>query len=274
MDHISFWVTFVPLSLVSVYGIVSLFVFSFYYPKMQRQPDLVDDRHTSKILNTWIRYWWIWTVSPLFKILLKSKLTPNQISFLGLILALLSCLSFAFGDLWIGASAFSVGGWFMVLGGSMDFMDGWVARKTGQETESGAFFDSCLDRIAESFVLAGLAWHYRGSSALWVVMFAFTGSMMTSYAKCRGDKMGVSYGGGVMQRPERVVYLGVGGIFAPQVAMLVCRFFPQFFPDFAAAADFIYLVPLGFVAIMSNITSFDRIRTVMRLLDERARQKK
>lgn len=276
MDFLSyhFWISFGPLALFTSYFVIALLIFPFYYPKLKKLPDLIENRHHSRILNKWIRYWWMWVISPLFKILLRSGLTPNQISVLGTLLAALSTLAFAFSDAWIGISSFGIGGWLMVLGGSMDFMDGWVARQTGQESESGAFFDSCLDRIAESLVLTGLAWYFRDSWALWLVMAAFTGSMMTSYSKCRGDKMGIEYSGGIMQRPERVVYLGVGGIFTPEIGMLVYKFFPDYFVSLKAATDFVYTIPLLFVAILSNYTTYDRIKNIMCLLDKRSAAKK
>lgn len=265
-----FWVGFGPLVLFTAYFVIALLIFPFFYSRMPRLPDLIDNRHSSKILGTWIRYWWMWVMGPLFKILLKSGLTPNQISTLGLFMAILSALTFAFGSIWLGTSTFGVAGWLMVFGGSMDFMDGWVARKTGQTSESGAFFDSCLDRIAESAVFAGLAWYFRDTWVLWTVMAAFTGSMMTSYSKCRGDKMGIDYGGGIMQRPERVVYLGVGAIFTPVLGVLVQSFWGSHFTSLKTATDFVYTLPLSFVALMSCYTTWDRIKNIMRLLDERS----
>lgn len=269
-----FWISFGPLAVFTSYFVIALMIFPFFYPRMPRLPDLIDNRHNSKILGPWIRYWWMWVMGPLFKILLKSRLTPNQISTLGLFLAVLSAFTFACADIWLGTSSFGLAGWFMVFGGSMDFMDGWVARKTGQTSKSGAFFDSCLDRVAESVVFAGLAWYFRDSLVLMAVMAAFTGSMMTSYSKCRGDKMGAEYSGGIMQRPERVVYLGVGAIFTPVFGLFVMRFWGEYFVSLKSATDFVYTIPLVFVAVLSNYTTCNRIKTVMHILDEQENKKK
>jgi uncharacterized membrane protein len=70
-------------------------------------------------------------------------------------------------------------------------------------------------------------------------------------------------------RPERVAYLGVGGIFTPELGILLFKFFPAYFVTLKAATDFVYTIPLLFVAILSNYTSYDRIKNIRRLLDQR-----
>lgn len=266
MDKVSFWISLGPLIVINGYFLVSMIWFTFIYKSLAKV-DFVENRHHSKILNKWIRHWWIWVTTPLFRFFLKLKCTPNQISALGTLLGVFSGLSFAFAPQWVSVGSFGLGGWFMIFGGSLDFMDGRVARETGQESLSGAFFDSVMDRIAECVLYSGLAWYFRESWILWIVMAAFTGGMMTSYSKCRGDKMGVSYEGGTMQRPERIVYTAVGAIFAPVVGMVLLKFWPEHFVDIKTASDLVYVLPLSFVAILSNYTTYDRIRNIMRLLD-------
>ena len=266
MDKVSFWISFGPLVVINGYFIVTLFWFSANYKSMPKA-DFIENRHHSKILNKWIRHWWIWVTTPLFRFFLKLKCTPNQISALGTVFGVFSGLSFAFTPKWVSVGSFGLGGWFMIIGGSLDFMDGRLARETGQESLAGAFFDSVMDRIAECMVFSGLAWYFRDSWILWIVMAAFTGGMLTSYSKCRGDKMGVSYEGGMMQRPERMVYTGVGAIFAPIVGMGLMALLPDRFTDIKMATDLAYTLPLAFVALLSNYTTYDRIRNIMRLLN-------
>jgi len=52
------------------------------------------------------------------------------------------------------------------------------------------------------------------------VILGIIGSMMVSYARARGESVGVLCQEGAMQRPERIVYLGVGSIFSPAVFVM------------------------------------------------------
>lgn len=268
MDKLTFWISLGPLIVINGYFIVTMVVFAFIYKKLPKI-DFIENRHHSKILGKKARHWWVWVTTPLFRFFLKTKMTPNQISMAGTLLGVFSGLSLAFGPRWIGVGSYGLGGWLMLFGGSLDFMDGRIARETGQESLAGAFFDSVMDRISECFVFSGLAWYFRDSWIFWLVMAAYAGGMMTSYSKCRGDKMGVSYEGGTMQRPERMVYTGVGAIFAPLVGLLFMKVFPDRLVDLKIATDTAYAFPIAFVAIMANLTTLNRIRHIMRMLDEK-----
>ena len=255
------------------YFIGAFAIFPFVYPRLDKM-DMIENRHHSVILGKWIRYYWLWVTSPLFKFFVKFKFTPNSISALGTLLSVFAGAAFAFGHDYLGAAGFGIGGWFMVFGGSFDFMDGRVARETNQESLGGAFFDSCMDRVAECFVLAGLGWYFRDSWALLLVLAALSGSMLTSYSKCRGDKMGVNFGGGVMQRPERIVYIGVSAILVPMISYGLIKFWPEKFTSWKDLNDMLYLFPLGLVALLSNVTTYVRISNIMRLLDEKEAREK
>lgn len=271
MDKQAFWISIGPLLVINAYFLIHLIIFPFIYHKVEKV-DFIEDRHHSKILGKWIRYFWIWTTNPLFRFFIRIKITPNQISTIGTLMGVLSGLAFAFSHHWIGVGSFGLGGWLMIFGGSLDFMDGRVARATGQESLAGAFFDSVMDRVAECVVFAGLAWYFRDSWILWLIMAAFSGAMLTSYSKCRGDKMGVVYEGGTMQRPERVVYTGVGAIFTPLIALFLLKYFPNAFANIKEASDLVYAVPMAFVAFFANYTTWNRIRNIMKLLDQKERR--
>lgn len=268
MDNFTFWISFGPLFAINGYVITMLIVYSLIHHKIAKV-GFIEERHHSKILNKWIRQFWVWLTMPMFRFILWLKLTPNQISALGTVFGGLSGLALAFSGRWLGVGSYGLGGWLMIIGCCLDFMDGRVARETGQETLAGAFFDSVMDRVSESAVFCGLIWYFRESWHLWLVMGAFTGAMLTSYSKCRGDKMGANYGGGMMQRPERMVYIGVGAVLVPLFGLGFSWLLPNVFADLKSATDAVYAVPLAFVAVLANYTTFDRIVNIMRLLDER-----
>ncbi|HLD43844.1 MAG TPA: CDP-alcohol phosphatidyltransferase family protein [bacterium] len=259
-DH--FWFTFGPLFFVNAFIVVSLVVFiviSRHRPKTAE----IEERHSSIILNKWIREFWMWLLEPIFRFFIFFHISPNAISITGCVVAIFSAAAFAVGH-------FGLGGWLMVLGASLDFFDGRVARATNRCTQAGSFIDSCLDRVSEGLTLTGLAFFYRDSFIFWVVMLAYLGSMLTSYTKAKGETMGVAYSGGMMQRPERIAYLGAGGILAPVFAYAL---FPLLFPRFPqltllGLVGYVYLIPLFFVTVLSNVAALNRMINIMRILDK------
>ena len=100
-----------------------------------------------------------------------------------------------------------------------DVLDGTVARRTGQATDFGAFYDSTLDRIADGAVLGGLTlfWStngpYHSVPMVAVSLAALIGTFLTSYTRSRAELIGVDAKVGWMQRPERVVLLSAPQAF-------------------------------------------------------------
>ncbi|MDL1874577.1 DNA-directed RNA polymerase subunit beta' [Cytophagia bacterium CHB2] len=99
---------------------------------------------------------------------------------------------------------------------------GRVARATNRVTKFGALYDSTLDRYSEVFVFFGLAYFFVNidPDALWrpvAVAVALGGSMMVSYIRARAEGLNLDCKVGLMQRPERVVSLGVGALISQEV---------------------------------------------------------
>jgi CDP-diacylglycerol--glycerol-3-phosphate 3-phosphatidyltransferase len=98
-------------------------------------------------------------------------------------------------------------------------LDGTVARRTGQSTVFGAFYDSTLDRVADGSVLAGLAYFYATNPVfhsrplLALALLGMIGTFLVSYTRARAEGLGIDAKVGVMQRPERVVLLAVPQAF-------------------------------------------------------------
>ncbi|MFC2074665.1 CDP-alcohol phosphatidyltransferase family protein [Bdellovibrionota bacterium] len=166
--------------------------------------------HRSPILTMRIREFWFWITSPVFNFFLKFKISPNQITTLGFLFSVAAGLFFAQG--WIATA-----GWCVIAAGSMDFFDGRVARHLGLETKSGAFYDTILDRLGEGFVFLGLLLLYVNHWMFFVVFFAFLFSVLISYTKAKGETMGVEVKVGILQRPERIAYLGAPAIVWPMI---------------------------------------------------------
>ncbi len=263
MDSTVFWTSFGPLFIINGYIVIALIVFIFISKKRPKTPD-IEERHSSIILNKWIREYWMWLLSPIYNFFIYFNISPNAISIMGSIIAMFAGVAFAIGH-------FGLAGWLMVVGASFDFFDGRVARATGRCTEAGSFIDSCLDRVSEGLTITGIAFFYRDSFIFWIVMLAYLGSMLTSYSKAKGETMGIDYSGGMMQRPERIAYLGAGGILAPVFAYLLFPFFHSHFPGLTilGLVGYVYLIPLSFVTLLSNVAAIKRIINIMKLLDKK-----
>ncbi len=145
-------------------------------------------------------------------------------------------------------------GLLVLLGGVWDIFDGQVARVSGLASKFGSFYDSTLDRISEIIVFLGLLSLYnsygRELADVWmvyVIYLAMAGSIMVSYTRARAEGLGLDCKVGLMQRPERVVLLGLGSL--------------------AFGLDFNGLVLkwiIVLVAVLSNATAIQRIIWVYR----------
>jgi phosphatidylglycerophosphate synthase len=150
----------------------------------------------------------------------KIGVTPNHLTILGLCTGVTSGLILASGKIEIG----------LVLAlscGLFDVWDGLLARWFGLETPFGGILDSVLDRMADGFILGGLAYFLiasgnRDSGAL--AMYAALSAPIVSYvrakAESRIDSCSVNALGG---RPERLFllcYLGLTGYLMVGLALI------------------------------------------------------
>lgn len=132
--------------------------------------------------------------------------TPNQISAIGIGLALLASF---FYFIWKLHPAFLIlAPTLFLLSGFFDAVDGTVARLYGKETIFGGFLDSMLDRYSDACILVSII-----ASGLCDVMWgsmAIVGSLIVSYTRARAEASGVRIETvGIMERAERVLLLSV-----------------------------------------------------------------
>src|SRR5690242_18119970 len=135
-----------------------------------------------------------------------------------------------FGLLASVATAFLIGsghlGWAVVgviVAGVSDLLDGAIARGSGQASPRGAFFDSVSDRVSDALLLGGTAWYLLGRSSPYLAMLAFAVgacSMLISYERARAESLGLDARGGLMERAERFVLIGIALAFPVLVPML------------------------------------------------------
>jgi CDP-diacylglycerol--glycerol-3-phosphate 3-phosphatidyltransferase len=192
-------------------------------------------------------------VAPLARI----GVTPNGLTAFGLLLNAVAALLLAVG-------AFLPGALMVLFAGAFDMLDGALARATNRKTDFGAFFDSTVDRYSEAVVFLGLQvaflrqigqpsgqpsgqpggdWLPLAGVVLCYV--AAIGSLMVSYTRARAEAPPVSLNAevGWLQRPERIVILGIG-LLLPAPGLLAV---------------------LAALAILTQVTVVQRILHVRRL---------
>ena len=119
---------------------------------------------------------------PLARFLAKTKVTPNQMTWVAFSIALLSFISFVFGyNITAGLLA--------QLSSIADGIDGSLARLKGITSEFGGFLDAVLDRYADILIVLGLTlWSlaHETYSSVWLVsLLSITGIICISYTRAR-----------------------------------------------------------------------------------------
>jgi CDP-diacylglycerol---glycerol-3-phosphate 3-phosphatidyltransferase len=141
--------------------------------------------------------------------LIESRLTPNAISMVGLLLNVAAAVL-------VTQRLFFLAGLAFIVGSVMDTLDGRYSRMSGKGTLFGAFLDSTLDRIEEGVLLTAIAWHFADSGdaiPAAACVFVVLGSLMVSYTRARAEALGVECKVGLATRPVRVVLLSIGLVF-------------------------------------------------------------
>src|SRR4051794_25249480 len=137
-----------------------------------------------------------------------SKINPNVLTFLGLVINIAAASFLAVGN-------FRTAGLVIIFAGLFDMVDGRVARATNQVTRFGGFFDSVLDRYSDLALLVGLLVYYgRINRSSYVVLTAIvmTASVMISYTRTRAENIIPACKVGFLERPERIVLLILGAL--------------------------------------------------------------
>jgi len=138
-------------------------------------------------------------------------LTPNHVSILGLVLALLSAVTY-----WqwpLHPLLLILAPLLMLASGLLDALDGAIARIYGEATKFGGFFDSLLDRYADAVILCGII--LGGLTEMSWGIAALMGSLLVSYARARAEAAGVKMESvGLAERAERIVIIALASFIS------------------------------------------------------------
>ena len=230
-------------------AVLSMPVYALSRASRRRDP-FESNARGAFVLGPFVRSWFYWAVSPVVRISLSVGLGPTFYNLLGVAFGIGAGVAFASGHV-------TLGGWGVLLGGVADVLDGRVARARGLADRTGAFLDSTLDRFAEVGAFVGLALLFRSSAlSLALAVTAMGGSLLVSYTRARGEGQGVVCKLGIMQRAERLLLLGFGGLLDPTVSGL-----------WGAGRVGTLLVPiLGIVAVGTVGTAIFRTMWIARAL--------
>lgn len=156
--------------------------------------------------------------SPLLEFLSKKRVSPNLLTLSGLILVLLGSYLLLFR----GGLLTSL---LLLIGSSLDAIDGALARKEKVQGKFGSFLDSTVDRISDAlpFIALTLRYSYQSNQVGVILsLFALLFSFMVSYARAKGESLGLNMRVGLFERTERWIVLLLGIAFGlEQVSLLI-----------------------------------------------------
>jgi CDP-diacylglycerol--glycerol-3-phosphate 3-phosphatidyltransferase len=139
----------------------------------------------------------------------RTGISADHLTVLGIVMAAGAAVA-------IGNGAFRAGLLLLILTAVPDVLDGAVAKASGTASPRGAFFDSVIDRISDALLLGGVAWYLASTEGGRVAVLPFAvaaASMLISYERARAESLGFDARGGLMERAERLVFLGFGLLF-------------------------------------------------------------
>ncbi|MFX1484403.1 MAG: CDP-alcohol phosphatidyltransferase family protein [Promethearchaeota archaeon] len=203
-----------------------------------------------------------------------SWLTPNRVSVIALLFAILAAFSYSFGNLlmpgewhafglFIISPTLVIGGTLVQLSSIIDGVDGDLARIRSVSSDRGAIFDAVLDRYADIVILVGIAYPLLRNATdievlpgsplnlmvsqdivFIILVAAVLGSLMVSYSRARLEAVELfSIHGWVSFGATRDVRLFL---------IFVCSLLSYTF------------IALLMIAIMGNLTVLFRLLSILR----------
>lgn len=141
--------------------------------------------------------------------LVHRGVTADQVTVAGMFFAVATALLIGRGVLYGGIV-------LLIVGGLMDTLDGIVAKISGATSARGAFFDSVADRVSDAFIFGGVTWYLleRPNPKAAILPVAILGvSSIISYTRAKAESLGFTARGGLMERAERLILLGLALLF-------------------------------------------------------------
>jgi CDP-diacylglycerol--glycerol-3-phosphate 3-phosphatidyltransferase len=149
-------------------------------------------------------------LKPIGRNLRRAGVRPDHLTVLGVLMATAAAVA-------IGSGALRGGLLLLILAGVPDALDGAVAKASGTASNRGAYFDSVADRFTDGLLLFGVSWYLMGAEPGRIALLPFAvyiAAALVSYQRAKADALGYDARGGLMERAERFVVLGIGLLFS------------------------------------------------------------
>jgi CDP-diacylglycerol---glycerol-3-phosphate 3-phosphatidyltransferase len=155
------------------------------------------------------------SMAPVGRWLVRIGFSADVLTGSGLVFACATAWAIAVGYHWLAII-------LLTLTGAHDLLDGAVAKASQRASQRGNFFDSVTDRVADAVIMGGVAYylttHHHGQLVL-LPFGILTTTFLISYQRSKAESLGLAAKGGLMERAERMILLGVGllatAIFIP-----------------------------------------------------------
>jgi CDP-diacylglycerol--glycerol-3-phosphate 3-phosphatidyltransferase len=151
---------------------------------------------------------------PVGRFLVRLGFSANKLTVTGLAINCVASAVVATGRFGL---ALAIG----AVGTILDMLDGAVAKAGQTMSRRGSFLDSVADRLSEVAMFSGLAWHLRTSrpDLVYLCLLSLGFSLVISYERAKAESLGLEGKGGLFERGERLIVLGIGvgipGALAP-----------------------------------------------------------
>jgi CDP-diacylglycerol--glycerol-3-phosphate 3-phosphatidyltransferase len=216
----------------------------------------VDRRAGSVLLPKRVIDFSYWAIEPVVRGAAYLGIRPNHVTLASVAVAFLAAWALTQQAWWLGLLLFGVAS-------AADMLDGYLARRLSLDSgQAGAFLDSFADRVTDSLFLGGIALSGASSAATWLAVWALVASLLISYARARGEGLGVDCKVGLMQRPERLAWLSLT-IAAVGIAGIVGG---------PSAPAITLNVGLAILAILATVTAVRRALWVIGALSEESHE--
>ena len=177
---------------------------------------------------------------PLVRLLARTGITPNALTWSGLLFSFGAAVLIALGQPLIA-------GFVVLISGLFDMLDGALARFIDKSTKFGGILDSVLDRLGEAAIMLGLLIFFvkdLSVPGILVVGFTLTGALMVSYLRARAEAADLVGEVGLFTRTERIIIISLG--------------------LFLSSIDYALIISLGIIAFFSYVTVIQRLLHIWR----------
>ncbi len=142
----------------------------------------------------------------------RTKITPNQISILSIVMSIIAMLAFLFSDSY--NYLLPIAALFIQLRLLCNLFDGMIAIEYKKKSYLGGIYNDLPDRFADAFIILGLSFAAQNRPyALYIGWIGVFFSVMTAYIRVLGLSLGTkAYFSGPMAKQHRMFFCTLSAI--------------------------------------------------------------